>query len=295
MNAARVFGMLVLVLALIVPSFGQDAKKDAKTDPEKKPATKAEKKPATKKSAKKSKAKKVEEVNPEDKVSYGQVVMGKLKQIDANSQREFTVTLQLPDPKKIYQVDMWTQQNIVLYQVQQANSLAQQQFNIARQTNIFNRNQALVNYNNSLAQFNVTLAQRTMQLEQKMANEIYSPKDFELRAAEKIKVRTNSPPAEYDDKGNMKRWTVKELKKLKKGSKLPGYPAEYDALRPNQTVLVYLAKPALPEAKTTKKGNKIQGIKIEGIKAVESKDGEPPPKPEVVMIVVVMDALPEQR
>jgi len=31
----------------------------------------------------------------------------------------------------------------------------------------------------------------------------------------------------------MKRWNVKELKNLKKGSKLPGYPAEYDALRPN--------------------------------------------------------------
>jgi len=290
MNSARIFGMLVLVLALILPSFGQDAKKDAKADGDKKPA--ADKTKDKKTADKKSKTKpKTEEVNPEDKVAYGQVVTGKLKQIDANSQRDFTVTLMLPDPKKIYGVEMWMQQNIVLYQAQQANSLAQQQLSIARATSIQARQQALVQYNNSFTQFNVTLAQRQMQLAQKMETEILSPKDYELRAAEKIKVRTGSPPTEYDDKGNMKRWSVKDLKNLKKGSKLPGYPAEYDALRPNQTVAVYLAKPALPEAKSTKKGIKL----VEGIKINNDEKGADTYRPEVVMIVVVMDALPEQR
>jgi hypothetical protein len=283
MNSARIFGMLVLALALIIPSFAQDGKKDANAD--KKPATtKTKDKKTDKKTDKKAKTKpKKEEVNPEDKVAYGQVVMGTLKQIDANSQRDFTVTLMLPDPKKIFDVDVWYQQNIVAYQAQTLASLAQQQVEVAR------RQRTPLQYAQSLASYNTTLAQRTVQLEQKMATEIYSPKDYELRAAEKIKVRTAVPPTEYDDKGNMKRWSVKELKNLKKGSKLPGYPAEYDALRPNQTVAVYLAKPTVPEAKTTKKGIKIQGIKLDDEKEPGSD------RPLVVMIIVVQDALPGQR
>jgi hypothetical protein len=291
MNCARIFGMLVLVLALILPSFGQDAKKDAKDAKaagDKKPATKAAK---DKKTADKKKDKtkpKEEEVNPADKVSYGQVVTGKLKQIDANSQRDFTVTLMLPDAKKIIDVNVWATQNIAAYQQQQLVSQLNQQRAIATANSVQARQQAVFAYQKSLGEYNVTLTQRQIQLAQKMETEIYSPKDYELRAAEKIKVRTATPPAEYDDKGNMKRWTVKDLKNLRKGSKLPGYPAEYDALRPSQTVAVYLAKPVLPQAKNTKKG-----IKLEGIKLDEDKEAGAD-RPEVVMIVVVVDALPER-
>jgi hypothetical protein len=280
--------MLVLVLALILPSFGQDAKKDAKADGGKKPVAAKDKK-ADKKSKAKTKTKTKEEVPPEEKVQYGQVVTGQLKQIDANSQRDFTVTLMLPDQQKIYNVNVWATQNIFAYQQQQLVSQAQQQLSIARQTTIQGRAQATAQYQQSLAQYTVTLAQRQMQLAQKMDTEIYSPKDYELRAAENIKVRTAMPPTEYDDKGNMKRWTVKELKNLKKGSKLPGYPAEYDALRPNQTVAVYLAKSVLPQAKNTKKGIKIEGIKLDDEKDATDK------RPEVVMIVVVQDPPPAQR
>jgi hypothetical protein len=289
MNFMRTLGLLILGLALILPSWGQDAKTDkkpaadAKTAKDKKAADKKKDKSKTK-----SKTKKKEEVNPEDKVAYGQVVTGKLAQIDANSQRDFTVAVMLPDPKKIYDLNVWMQQNIVVWQAQQVASLARQQLSIAQQTTVANRQNALVQYNQSLAQYNVTLAQRQVDLAQR-ETQIYSPKDIELRAAEKIKVRTAVPPTEYDDKGNMKRWSLKELKTLKKGSKLPGYPAEFDALRPGQMLAVYLAKPVLPE---TKKGKK--GVKIEGIKLDPENEGVPV-RPEVVMIIVVQDALPEQR
>jgi hypothetical protein len=294
MKSARIFGMLVMALALILPSYGQDVqigggKKPAtNADKDKKADKKTDKKKTDKKKTK-AKAKPKEEVNPEDKVAYGQVVTGTLKQIDANSQRDFTVTLMLPDAKKIFDVNVWATQNIALYQQQQLASQAQQQLSIARQTTLQGRAQATLQLQQSVAQYTVTLTQRQLQLAQKMETEIYSPKDYDLRAAEKIKVRTAVPPTEYDDKGNMKRWTVKELKNLKKGSKLPGYPAEYDALRPNQTVAVYLAKQVLPQAKNTKKGIKLEGIKLDEEKEPGSD------RPEVVMIIVVQDALPGQR
>jgi hypothetical protein len=237
-DRCAVFAMLVLLLAFSVPSFSQDARTDAEPGSGRKAKANTTKKAADKS---KSKMNADKEVDPEDKVEYGQVVTGKLKQLDANSQRDFTVTLMLPDPKKIYNVEVWMRQNIGAYQAQQTIGLARQQVDIARSGNVVSRQQALFQYQRSLAQFNFTLAQRQMQLAQKMEPEIYSPRDYELRAADNIKVRTGSPPTEYDDKGNLKRWSVKELKNLKKGSKLPGYPTAYDALRPNQLVAVYLA------------------------------------------------------
>ncbi len=282
---SRVFG-IVVVMALILPSWGQDVKKD--TEPGVKKTTDAkktaDKKKNTKKSSKTKAKKKKEEINPEDKVAYGQMVTGTLKQLDANSQKDFTVAVMLPDPKKIFDLNVWMQQNIVFWQANQLASQQQQMFSVARANTIVGKQQALMNYNRSLMQYNVTLAQRQMQLAQR-ETEIYTPKDFELRAAEKIKVRTATPPTEYDEKGNMKRWTLKELKTLKKGSKLPGYPAEFDALRPNQTVAVYLAKQAFAEVKTTKKGIKLQtGIKL------DQDEEKTNTRPEVVMIVVIQDA-----
>jgi hypothetical protein len=80
----------------------------------------------------------------------------------------------------------------------------------------------------------------------------------------------------------MKRWTSKELLALKKGSKLPGYPAEYDILKPGQLVAVYLAK-ALPAPK-----GKAKGLKVDDPVDV------PGNRPEVLMIVVMQDSLPQR-
>jgi hypothetical protein len=67
--------------------------------------------------------------------------------------------------------------------------------------------------------------------------------DYELVADDNMKVRHDSPPPQFDDKGKLKPYTPKELKTLKGNDKLPGFPAEMDALKQGQTVKVFLAKP----------------------------------------------------
>lgn len=267
---ARAFGMLA-VMVLILPSWAQDEKKKkaGKGDVEKKDEKKVKKSifadndPKDKNKKDKKSGTKSKEDN--EKLNYGQYLTGKMKTIDANSQKDFTIELQLPDPKKIYDFNVWD--------VQQQNSLAQHKINIARSTNVNDRQQHIFNYQNALASYNVALVQRQ--------NSLTSPKDVDLRASPDIKIRTGFPPTEYDDKGKLKRWNLKELKALKKGSKLPGYPADYDVLKPGQIVGVYLAKPP-PAAKK-------KGLKIED--PVEAAVGK---RPEVVMIVVVQDPLPQR-
>src|SRR5262249_22796614 len=57
------------------------------------------------------------------------------------------------------------------------------------------------------------------------------------------KVRTSSPPVEYDDNGKPKKYTPEELKKLKgPDSKLPGYTGDINNLAKDQIVTLYLAK-----------------------------------------------------
>lgn len=266
----RTLGILA-VMVLILPTWAQDEKKkkagkDAKDGVEKKDEKKkksifADDDPKDKvKKDKKSKSK-----DDSEKLSYGQYLTGKMKTIDANSQKDFTIELQLPDPQKIYDFNVWD--------AQQQQSMAQQKIQIAQAGDLNTRQQRIINYQSALAQYQVQSVQRQQGLT--------SPKDVELRASPDIKIRTGFPPTEYDDKGKLKRWNLKELKALKKGSKLPGYPAEYDVLKPGQIVGVYLAKP--PPA-TKKKGLKIED-------PVEAAVGK---RPEVVMIVVVQDPLPQR-
>jgi hypothetical protein len=241
---SRGLGILV-VLALLVPSWAQDAKD--------KPAK--DKEVAKDKKKTEPKVKPKEEPADEEKVSYAGTLAGKLKQMDANSQKDFTLTVygKEPDPG---------QQQALL---QQQQSLARLNFQLqtTRDRNTF------ISLQMQIAQTRQQIAQTQTKLFR--TKEI----DVDLRAADNIKVRANFPPTEYDDKGNLKRWTAKELKALKGKSKLPGYPAEYDALRPGQGIQVYLAK-ALPKGQP-------KGLKA-GDDPVETK------RPEVVMIVIMQEA-----
>ena len=67
-------------------------------------------------------------------------------------------------------------------------------------------------------------------------------------------VRLANPPAVFDDKGNLKKLTADELKEMKgPDTLLPGFPAERDALRNGQTVMVVVGTktggPMKPEDK----------------------------------------------
>lgn len=112
------------------------------------------------------------------------------------------------------------------------------------------------------------------------SNDIYTAKEVEVRAGDNMKIRTMFLPAKYDDAGNLVRWTKKEIKELVGNSKLKGYPAEMDALRAGQIVEVYFAKVTPPAGST--KGKKKLSIDDEVDAAMT--------RPEVVLIVVTMEA-----
>jgi hypothetical protein len=100
-------------------------------------------------------------------------------------------------------------------------------------------------------------------------------KDFDLESTPDVKVRYLEPPAQYDDKGQLKKYTAAELKELKgKNPDLPGYEADFDKLAPGQTVRVTLARPKADKDKP------------------KDKDAPDDRKPLVSMVVIVADAPP---
>ena len=67
--------------------------------------------------------------------------------------------------------------------------------------------------------------------------------DVKVMTIDDVKIRTKNPPVAYDDKGNKKKYTAKELKELKGDDpKLPGYTAEFNDLKQNQVVEVSLVR-----------------------------------------------------
>lgn len=71
--------------------------------------------------------------------------------------------------------------------------------------------------------------------------------NFDVVASDTVKVQANDPPPAFDEKGNFKKYTTKELADLKGAG--PGYPSEFENLRPGQIVKLNLAKKAAPAAK----------------------------------------------
>jgi hypothetical protein len=83
-------------------------------------------------------------------------------------------------------------------------------------------------------------------------------KEVEWGTADEVKVRNNNPPAQFDDKGRIKRYTAKELKELKGNDKLPGFPAEFSDLKAGQVVQVTLL-PRKPAPRGPKRGKDSEG------------------------------------
>ncbi len=101
---------------------------------------------------------------------------------------------------------------------------------------------------------------------------------YELEAPEDMKVRTMLLPVEYDDKGKPRALTDKEKKALKgPDPKLPGYDADFESLKNDQTVEVYLIKSKdSPKPKTKDK---------DGDLVDDTSD-----KPKIAMIVILAEA-----
>jgi hypothetical protein len=238
----RVAGLMIGFLAVtlfVLPQLPAQ-EKDKKADKDAK---------AEAKDPDKAEMKEKEKKPAEEKLEHGPVIPTRILSMKPDSAHDFTVEIPQPDPQQMFQLQQWQ---------------AQQMMYIAQSRNP------------------TEYAQRTAQFQQGMAQRIaqgagYTKKPVDVRARDDCKVRMMNPPVEYDDAGNLKKWTKKELDKLKDKSKLPGYPANFDMLKTGQFVQIYLAKP--PPAPKDKGGTK------------KKKDEDPPEpmgdmRPEVVMIVI---------
>lgn len=232
-------GFLALV-AFVMPGLtAQDAKKKDAEKTDKKEEAKKDLKDEKKDPDKKDDEKKKKEPEPKkEKLVYGQKFFTKVISIKPDSNREFTIQVYEPDPKKIFDHNNW--KNTRLQQ------LAQQQFQANRQTDFNARRNQFAQYQKDLYNFNVEVAKRS--------NNLTTAKNVDVFGGDNAKVRSLSPRIEFDDTGNIKKLTAKEKEALKDKTGLPGYPSEFDAIKPGHFIEIYMVKPAAKKKEGKKKG-----------------------------------------
>jgi hypothetical protein len=252
-------GFLAL-LAFVLPSLtAQDEKKDAAKTDKKDEVKKDDRKDPEKKDETKKKAE-----TKKEKFVHGMVHQAKILNVKADSNREFTIELPERDPAKVAEVQKWSAQR----QVQ----LAQQYGQAASQKDFKARNTALQTWQRDSGTYQMEMAKKN----------IFTAKPFDVKAAETAKVRSNVPPVEFDDVGNEKKWTKKELDAKKDKTGWPGYfLVDFDALKPGQYVDVYMVK-----ITPAKKGDP---------KKKKGPDDDDPPasakdRPEFMLVVIRKDA-----
>jgi hypothetical protein len=137
---------------------------------------------------------------------------------------------------------MQMQQAFMQMQQQQAHYMQQQQAAMVR-----------------LQQAELRAMQQQMQAIQRMYKVVDATKNVDFQSEEAVKVRTMVLPEQFDDKGNIKKYTAAELRQMKgKDVNLPGYESSVEALKPGQVVQVYLGyhRKAAPAKLTTAADNK---------------------------------------
>jgi hypothetical protein len=109
-------------------------------------------------------------------------------------------------------------------------------------------------------------------------------RDVEFHALDEVKIRSKNPPLEFDEKGRPRKYTYRELKELKgPDSKLPGYQADFDSLKPGQDVQITLAKrKPIGKSAQLKKSD-------EDYTAQEKAKIKPSDKPEVMMVLILRE------
>ena len=113
---------------------------------------------------------------------------------------------------------------------------------------------------------------------------VQATRDIEVPPSDDMKVRILQPPADFDEKGRPKRYKAKELKEMKGDDpKLPGYTADFDSLKPDQIVKVYLSV----RKETGKSAAKSHGRGKD--KDKEQDGGTAANKPEITMVVIIAE------
>ena len=130
--------------------------------------------------------------------------------------------------------------NEVNRQAQQQERIAREEADILRTRDPVQRAQKMQRLAAEVERDQTQDAQRTARASGHVQTQ---HKDFDLDAAADVKVRRQDPPVQYDDKGNVKKYTTKELNDLKGDPKLPGYAADWTDLKVGQTVKVTVVTP----------------------------------------------------
>lgn len=223
-------------------------KKDAdKKDAAKKDADKADKKDADKKDADKKPDPKMpapDKKDAEKKLLKTQMVAGELVHIEPN--------------KQAFRVKVSYQYSEINQGAYQGMINAQRELAAARDYNA--RNAALRNYATNQA---------------KLYDIKTASKEIAIDGGENMKVRLNQPKAGFDDFGNLKKFTMKELKAMMGVDKM--YDGEFSDLTVGQIVQATVVVPKAP-AKPVKKDDLtlMEDPKIEATRVAVLRQPAPP-------------------
>lgn len=134
-----------------------------------------------------------------------------------------------------------------LYSAQQR--IAQLQMQVMAARSPWQAMQAMQQLRNAMGQMQAALI-RAQQASLPVSNfrVVTGRKTVEFHAAEDVAVRNLYLPAEYDDKGQLKKMTTEEVKKLKGNPRLPGFEGKMDDLKTGSTVVIVMSRtmPAKP-------------------------------------------------
>jgi hypothetical protein len=239
----RRFVGAALVLALALPAAADDKKPDASKD-----------------------------VNA-DALTPGEIT-GKLVSVPG-SDGAFTLEVQyqrleLKDPNALGRAEN-SENREVQQLVRVQRDIERIQADLARSRNPRDYAHHLRDLENAMARFQTQAAQQGLRPQDNPYKAVADKKDVDFHTADNVKVRTADLPVKFDDKGDIKKYTVAELTELKgKDKDLPGYEAKVDDLKVGQTVKVTLAR-RKPEKKDDDKDKD------------KAKDE---PKTEVTLIVI---------
>jgi hypothetical protein len=125
-------------------------------------------------------------------------------------------------------------------------------------------------------------AQQLIQARQKLARaqaRLYkmTTVEVDIEGTEDLKVRLSAPKSAFDDMGNIKTYTAKELAELRGPDKL--FDGEFSDLAPGQVVQVTVIVPKPPAKPMNKDDIPLNDNKLEATKIVVAKTpGAPPGK-----------------
>jgi hypothetical protein len=171
-----------------------------------------------------------------------------------NADRIFTVNvaykkIQLKPGTNLGRINQGLQRQynrIIQLQNQMQNQMMQPVYRGRRGRGGPNPMQTMQQLQNAVAQFERSLAQAEANLFQV----VNATQKVDFQAEENVKVRVMELPEQFDDKGNIRKYTREELAELKgKDKRLPGYESSIDSLRVGQVVSVRLGVHKKPKPK----------------------------------------------